>query len=516
MEKNFIAKTMKPNRYIFSFILVLVTIINTTFVDAQTRPPLKRKLNVIARKIEFAREVQLSLRDQSTLPLIQTAESKLRQAQNLMQNRRVLLANRMMNEAEAAANEALAKLLQEPLKNRNKKLQQQIEEAHIIVRDSQAPHAIDLLDQGIENKKLAEQAFRGGNFQLAIRHFKKAERQVQNAMDSVKNKDKLLPEKARDEADQFRQLLERTTPIAKNSSNPMIQRNYRAAIKLSQDARQAESGGNYRLSIEYHRQAMQLLRRTIDLAEGKADREALRAYEEIDAMDELIEKIQQKITPMLDEERIQFYLTHLEQIQQDAHAALDEKNYKLALLNTGYARDIIEQLHKKIRSATDADAIQESITPEVDELELDLDELHERIKNEGSHSEAEMLLMYAVLAKNRASELIRMQRYRFARESLFLAKRFANATDRLLSRQSVTSVASDSIYQKIQDVGARLKNLTDDTGLASNADLQIHFDHAKKILDFANQNFSKGYYYVANECIEACEAIIERVSRNVR
>lgn len=502
---------MKSNRYIFLFLFLFLAIACFTFADAQTRQPLKRKLNLIARKIEFAKEVQLSLRDESTVALLKTAANKLDQAQNLMQARRALLANRMMNEAEAAVNEALAKLLQEPLKNRTRKLNQQIEEAQLVVRNSNNQDAIDLLEKGIENKELAEQAFRDGQFQKATQYFKKAERQVQNALDSIKNKDKSIEENARDEADQFSQLLDRAKPLAKNSSNPMIQRNYRAALRLSQEAEQAKSGGNYRLSIEHYHQATQLLLRTIDLAEGKADRAGLRAFEEIAAMDDLIEKIQQKIYLFEDDERIQFYLTHLEQIQQDAHAALDEKNYKLVLLNTGYARNLIELIHKKVR--TDTDSEQEFVDQELNELEADLNELNERIKREGGNIEAEILVAYATLAKTKADELIKLQRYRFARESHILANRFASAAERLIDKQPLPEISAESVSNKIQDVGTRLKNRIADADLASNPGLQIHFDHARKMLDFANQNFSKGYYYVANECIEACETVVERSSQ---
>jgi hypothetical protein len=281
---------------------------------------------------------------------------------------------------------------------------------------------------------------------------------------------------------------------------------------LSQDAEQAKSGGNYRLSIEFHHKATQLLLRTMDLAEGKADdRLALRAYEEIAAMDELIEKIQQKIVPIEGDEQIQFYMTHLEQIQQDAHASLDEKNYKLALLNTGYARDLIEQVHKKVRS--DTNFVRESIAEELNELEVDLNDLDEQVKKEGSNIEAEILLTYAARAKNKAEELMKLQKYRFARESLLLANRFTSAADRLMNKQSLPEISAESVSNKIQDVGARLKNRIADANLTSNPDLQIHFDHAKKMLDFANQNFSKGYYYVANECIEACETVVERLSQ---
>jgi hypothetical protein len=502
---------MKSYRHTFLLFVVFLTVANFGFAIAQTRQPLKRKYNLIVRKLEFAKEVQLSFRDRSTIELLSTAESKLNQARNQMQARRFLPANRMMNEAETAINQALVMLLQEPMHKRTRKLNQQIDEATQVVRNSDNRDAIDLLEKGIENKTIAVQAYRDAKFQDAIRYFKKAERQVQMALDSVKNKDKSVEENARDEADQFNKLLARAKPTLANSSNPTIQRNYRSALKLSQEAELAQTGGNYRLAIEFYHKATQLLLRTIDLAEGKADRAASRAYEEIAAMDELIEKIRQRIIPIEDDDQIQFYMTHLDQIQEDAHIALEEKNYKLVLLNTGYARDLIEQVHKKLRS--DKDFVQELLDQEFNQIEVDLNELNERAKKDGSSIEAEILLTYAALAKNRAGELMNNQRYRFARESLLLARRFAFAADRLMNKQSKHKISAETVFKKIQDVEKRLKKRISEANLVSNPELQIYFDHAKKMFDFANQNFSKGYYYVANECIEACETVVERSSK---
>lgn len=502
---------MKSYRHIFLVFILFLIVANLSFAIAQTRQPLKRKYNLILHKLEFAKEVQLSLRDRSTIELLNSAENKLNQAQNQIQARRILPANRMMNEAETAINQALVMLLQEPMQKRTRKLTQQIDEATIVVRKSGDQNAIDLLEKGIENKTIAVQAYRDAKFQDAIRYFKKAERQVQIALDTVQNKDKSVAEKTRDEADQFNKLFSRAKPSLANSSNPTVQRNFRSAVKLSQEAEQAQTNGNYRLAIEFYHKATQLLLRALDLAEGKADRAASRAYEEIAAMDELIEKIRQRIIPIEDEDQIQFYMTHLDQIQEDAHTALEEKNYKLVLLNTGYARDLIEQLHKKVRS--DKDFVPELLDQELDQLEVDLNHLNERAKKDAGSIEAELLLTYASLAKNRAGELMNNQRYRFARESLLLARRFAFAADRLLNNQSKHTISAETVSKKIQNVEQRLNSRLSEVNLVSNPGLQIYFDHAKKMLDFANQNFSKAYYYVANECIEACETMVERSNK---
>ena len=505
---------MKSNRNIVLFFLVIFIIAGNNFGFAQPGQPLRRKLNLIAGKLEFARELQLSFRDKSTVELLNTAEIKLNQARNLVQSHRALMANRMMNEAESAINEALTILLQEPMQRRTRKLDQQIEEAKIVVSNSNNQEAIDLLKKGIENKAIAEQAFREKQFQNAIRYFKTAERQVQRSLDIVQNKDKSIEEKARDEQDQFKQLLARAEPLVSKNSNPTIQRNYRSALRLSREAEQEKAVENYRLAIELHRKATQILLRTIDLAEGKADRAASRAYEEIAATDELIERIRQKIIPIEDDDHIQFYMNHLDQIQDDAHAALAAKNYQLVLLNTRYARDLIEQLHKKVRS--DSDVVHRFIDQALNQLELDLNDLKERAKKDGGNIEAEILLTYATQAKTRAEELLERRRYRFAREVILIANRFTFAADRLIRKGATGEIRSDEIFRKIQNVATKLKRINSNRDVSFDPEMQNYFDHVQKMFDLANQNFSKGYYHVANECIEACETALERSAKFFR
>ena len=137
---------------------------NACLASAQIRQPLKQKLNIVSRKLDFARELQITFRDQSTNKQLNLAELKLRRARDLMQSRRrfFVQANQLINEAEILIDQSMRKLLKEPVRKRRENLENRIQKAEDIVRNSSNSEANNLLDKGIENKAIAEQAIRSG------------------------------------------------------------------------------------------------------------------------------------------------------------------------------------------------------------------------------------------------------------------------------------------------------------------------------------------------------------------
>lgn len=484
-------------------------LLDAVLVSAQPRQPLRQKLNLVSRKLDFAQELQASFNDRSTNETLNKAELKLKQARDLIQSRRRLLANQLINEAEILINQAMRELLKEPVRKRRESLDHKIQIAKKIVRKSDNPEASVLLDRGIENKTIAEQAFRAGEFQKAIKHFRQAEFQVQKSIDFVSNRDKSTATQAREEAQQFNRLVTQSESIISQSTDPEVQKNYRLAIKLSQRAEKASLMGNFSGAIDLYHQATRLLLRIRDLAEGKTDRSATRAYEEVATLDELIENIQQRVQPFEDDERVQFFMSHLEQLQEDAHKALDAQDYKLVLLNTQYARDLIERVQKKLRSGNNE--IADLIDQELKQLEVDLNDINDRFVVQGTNEEANILLTYARFAMVKAKELLNEQKFRFARESILIANRFAFAADRLIRKQVTGDISADQILNKIQNAEKEISSFQSKITVATRPDAQAYLDQAQKMLKLARENLNRNYRYTANECVEASQSTIEKL-----
>ncbi len=499
---------MKIKLYILLIISLSITFLNS-LVNSQTKPPIIQKWNFVFGKLEFARDIQVSFNDQTTVVMLNSAEINLRRARRQIEAKHRLLALRLINNADDSINKALIILLREPIKKRRQKLENQIQEVKDALETNNIQEAKDVLEKGLENKRLAEQSFKEGQFQKSLKHFRRAEFQIQKALDIIKNRDKSIQDKVTDESNRFDQLMSQAKPIISASPDQTVQKNHSDAIKLSQKAQKAKSDGNFRLAIDFYHQATRLLLRTIDIAEGKTDHSVARAYEEVAALDELMENLQQKVKPYEDDERIQFFMSHLEQLQEDAHQALEDKDYKLALLNTQYARDLIERIHKRLRGGRDE--MYPLIDQELKQLDVDLNDINDRILTEGNNEEAKLLLTYAVIAKNKAEELFETQKYRLARESILIANRFAFAADRLIRKQNSDEISSGLVMNKIQTVEKDLSFIQSAGTNFASPEIQIYFDHAQKMLNRAHENYNKGYFYVANECIESSKTAIKKL-----
>jgi hypothetical protein len=500
---------LKLSTYKTIIFLFSILLLDSILASAQTKQPLRQKLNLVFQRLDFARELQASFNNRSINETLNKAELKLKQARELIQSRRRFLANQSINEAEILINQAMRELLKEPVRKRRESLTNKIQIATELVRKSDNQEANDILDRGIENKNIAEQAFRSGEFQKAIRHFRQAEFQIQKSIDIASNRDKSTATQASEEAQQFNQLIIQSESIISKSSDPEVQKNYRLAIKLSQRAEKASLRGNFSGAIDLYHQATRLLLRTRDLAEGKTDRSAIRAYEEVATLDELIENIQQRVQSFEDDERVQFFMSHLEQLQEDAHQALDAQDYKLVLLNTQYARDLIERIQKKLRGGNNE--IADLIDQELKQLEVDLNDINDRLVVQGTNEEATILLTYARFARVKAKELLDEQNYRIARESILVASRFAFAADRLIRKQNTEDISSETILAKILTVEKEISSFQSKITAATRPDAGAYLDQAKKMLDLARENLNKNYRYTANVCIEASQSAIEKL-----
>lgn len=323
---------------------------------AQNRQPLIQKWFAISSKLDFARDIQRLYHDLSANAQLKAAEDHLQLAKEQLRARRPLLASRSMNEANGLINQALIMTLREPLHLRRQKLELQIQRAESLAAHHENQEAMQWLQKAIENKKLAEQFFNDREFQKSWRHFHQAELQVRQALDLYENRDLSLRDQVAEEASQYRHLANRAQSLLANASDQDMQRNYRAAVRLSQKAENAAAAGDFRLASDYYHRAVRLLLRTIDVLAGKSDRSATQAAEEVEHLDDRIENTQAIVTPFMSKERVQFFWSRIQQLQSDAHQALESGDYKLVILNTQFANDLIDLLLKKLREASQSPA----------------------------------------------------------------------------------------------------------------------------------------------------------------
>lgn len=487
--------------------ILLFLVIPVTASFAQQKSLMSKKWENTYLRLEFTRDLQASFAEKVADKEIRDAEGLLRRARRQIGSNRLIIANRSLNEANNVINRALRKLLTGPLKKQQDDLDNLIETAKQVVQNSENPNARKLLSTGIDNKNSARQLFRQNEFQRALKLLSQATFQIQRSIDIVKNSDQATKEGVAEEKVRLEKLLGESENVISASANSTVKKNYRQALKLSGKAEEAEAKQDFQQSIQYYHQATRLLLRAIDLAEVKADRTAVRAHEEVAALDELIENLQSKFDEAGQDDKATIWGTRILQLQRDAHEAIENKNYKLCLMNTQLARDMIQRILNKTQTQrTDAGDILHS---EFDQLEIDIDEITDRA-NQAGNVEATILLRYGRAAKVKGEQFLQNRNLRLARESLLTANRFVFAADRLVRNEAGESPAEEEIQRKIKTLEQDANSFRDEAKKSRKPEVRIYFEQSTRMLDLARENAGMKYFFVANECAEYAGTLLEK------
>ena len=316
---------------------------------AQQGKNLLKKLELTRKRLEFAQGYQVSMKNRRAEDLLNKAENNLRRAYRQFRARRLFVANRSMNEANNSINKAIKILLKEPMKKRKEKLEKLVREAESIVPNSDNVQAQKAMDNALQNRTLAFQAYIRNNFQKSFKFYNQAYQQLLIAINLVKNKNKDASVEVENEAYRFNQFFELNKKIINSSKNQAVKECKQLAFKQVRKAEKSKQNKNFGLAIDHYRRATRLLNRAFDIALGKADMSEIRVYNKIAQIDELIENIEQRFERNIADEQIAFQMSRLKQLQKEAHQALDKKNFGIALDKSQSAQELIERIHKKTK-----------------------------------------------------------------------------------------------------------------------------------------------------------------------
>ncbi len=491
----------------FSLLLFLLCTISMS--NAQRKDPFSRKWDHTYNRLEFTKNLQASFTEKVAVSEINDAEVFLRRARRQFGNKRAIIANRSLNEANDAINKALRKLLKGPLQKQREDLNALIESAKKLVPGSGNTRARNLLKSGIENKNMAHQLFRENEFQRALKLFSQASFQIQRAIDLVKNSDQATKEQVADEKTRFNQLLSEAEPKIAASGNSTVRDNYRQAIKLTGKAELAANNVEFQQAIQYYHQATRVLLRAIDLASGNADRTALRAHEEVAALDEVIENLQSRFGRRDDNETVTFWGTRIIQLQRDAHEALENKNYKLSLMHAQLARDLIQRILKNQNNRRGG--ADEMLITELNQLGVEIAELKMNAKRV-ENTEALILLRYANTSKQRGDRFLRNGNVALARGGVFSANYFVSAVERLLRSEYTDSLSEIDVLQKIQAMQTELASVRNNVESPGKTEQLFYLDQISRLLKLADENVKLRHFIVANICADFAKVLLDRWS----
>lgn len=476
---------------------------------AQRNKQLKIKYEETLKQLEFAQDAQASSNDPMAEDFLVSAEKSLRRARQQILNRRPLLANRSINEANNSIGQALKILFKEPLRQRRDKLEQLIQEAETLVKQSNNIEAQNTLERGLRHRTAAYQAFFENNFRKSLKQYNSAFYLIQKAIDIVKNSDTSTSQQAEDEAYRFQQFLSKNEQMLANSPNDAVQRNKQLALKQARKADEARQQGNFLAAIEHYHQATRLLLRALTIAQGNAEQSTVRAIDEISSLDELIDNIQDKIQFNDDNENLSLLFTRIKQFQENAHLALDKADYKQAQTHAQSARYLIERIIYKSKEKNLSSP--ENTALDLSRLDTQINEISSRVLNH-PNPEVHVLLKFAAASKNRAAQALKNNNFRLAAELIRVSTFFTTTADDLAQFGPMEGMTKELISQKLKQLENDYSQTQSQMSAATPA-IKFCLAQTEKMTNLARENLAKGFLNAADACIQIGTDYLNRCQR---
>ena len=337
----------------FKVKIFLITMLLFTFAASvllsQEKTNLQRKFDGVRKKFNFAQGFQNEQKNPRAQELLNKAGMNLRRANRQMRGRRPFVANRSIKEADKAINQALKIFLKEPMIKRKKKLDELAKRAENIVIGSENVGAQKALDSGLKNKDFAYEAYRRNNFFRSMRFYNQAYQHLLKAISLVTINKRDIGIELENEAYRFDQFLEFNKGIINSSKNQTVIKFKESARKKVRDAEHAKLDGDFQLAIDYYQEATRLLNRALDITLGKTELSVKRVFDKVARLDELVDNMEQRYDRLEPDEQITIWMSRIKQLQKQAHQAVAENNFGIALNKAQLALDLVNKIHKKTR-----------------------------------------------------------------------------------------------------------------------------------------------------------------------
>jgi len=495
----------------FTKILIFLILGFSNILSAQTSFNLvEAKYEKAIRRLEFAKDVEFSFPDQNARSLLNEAASMLDNAKSYLDANRILLANRSIDSANLLIDSALRTLLANPIRRQREKLIDLLQHAESIIIDSGNKKAEQLLRNAKDHQTKAAESYQQQQYQLALEHFRLAFFLVNKAIEVAENENKNSEEQVRDEKERLDQLLNKARDAVAGGDNSSAKQLLQLAEKQILKIQSAVLNKNYATALDHYHKATRLLLRVIDISSGKEEKLAVIAYDDVIALDDLIERIEQKIeqSPAGDNSRLSLLLDRIYELQQKAHDALEINDYQVAQFNVQMARNVIERI-MQITEKNPADQSQTRIMDELSQLKLNLEEIAS-IVNESQNQEAKILLDLAYKAQNQAQTLFERRRLQLALGAITISNKFAFAAEKIALEPESEQTDKNTIKMKLERIEQQITNYQ-----SKKADMPpisiLLLNEADKMYKIASDSYNQNLYVVAKKCSEIAQRYLSKI-----
>ncbi|MBN2013214.1 hypothetical protein JW960_28045 [candidate division KSB1 bacterium] len=494
------------NKIIHIFLaLITLILVLPILAPAQELRNLQLQYEQARKQLEFARDVYASYPITTGRTLLVEAEKNLETARAFWESGQYLRSRRHLETAIMLIERALGQILREPIQLQRERLDELIERAENLVGRGSNPNAEKFIQQAKDHRSRAIRAFSSQQYQLALEQFRYATYMANKAVEIATQQSDNILERVRDEEARLEELFERARKAIEERDNPAAQKFYQLAERQQQQIERLKSSRNYDQVIEHINQATRLLLRAIDIASDNKKQIELRVFDDVIALDELIENLNNSIesTGESNNTRIDFLLDRIYSLQQQAHQALEEQKYQECQFHTRMARKLVERA-LQIASRKNPRQYEQRVYDELDQLEISIDNVRQKLSS-STQPEAEEMLNMAERISNRAKQFADRNNIAAALANIAVSNQILLKTEALIDGLS-SDEQSDGLTNNIN----RLRQLISEHNEQSNQP-RLLFREAQHMLAQAETYITKGYLQAARICIDAADRYLQRV-----
>ncbi len=501
---------MKKILYIHFFLLFLLITV-TSIASSQVLPQLQKRYQIALRQLNFATDVLITFPTPAARTIIREAEKNLKIARQMADAGRYAMARTYLETAERLIQKALVMILSNPLQLQRDKLDQLLERAESLLAESRNRRANEFLQRALESRSNAERALQTRQYQFALEQFRLATYMANRSIQLSGSGSVQLREKLQNEQTQLEQLFKQAQSAIDRHQNPTAIKFYRLAEKQAKKIDNFIRKNDYQRALENYQQATRLLLRAIDIAADNPQSKQTSIYEEVAALDELIESMNSNIEALSEKDnpRLRFLYQQIRNNQQKTHQALENRDFKATLFLAQVTRKLVERA-LQILNRRKGDNYAQRVESEFQQLDVTIQNLKHQLKQTPS-PEADELLKMARRTRNQAEKLYNRNNIPRALASIAIANHIVMQAEDILAG-TVSPENAKNLSQEIDASRNRLVNMTMQTGQRGGR-LKLFIREITDLLDKAERYLEQGYLHASRECITIANRYLDRASR---
>ncbi|MBN2000870.1 hypothetical protein JW935_25190 [candidate division KSB1 bacterium] len=345
-------------------IFLIISLFSLAFSQQNGRriEPLLRRLD---QQLTVAADLFRHFPDTQAGEMIRQAEKLKLEGQRLYANNKPILALAKLDAALDMVARAINILSRVPLQRIQEQVEELLRRGEQLVPGARNNEAERLLQQAIQNRRIASQAVNARDYRKAIEHYRIAKFLGEKCLSLIDGANDDPMERLQREKSRYEELFESAREIVSDCENPKAAKLLQQAEKQNDSINRAIENGNLKAAQTMYYSTQRLLLRAIDMCRGGGLSTQDLANEEVELFQDLIAAVQENTKNM--DPRKRLLLNRATDLYQQARNSVQLGHYEEAILKVGLGRNVLNKIWQKQQND-----FQQEVRTELDRLQNDI------------------------------------------------------------------------------------------------------------------------------------------------